>query len=1240
MPILPLEDSMPSPSFELKTQVVRAGAGTGKTTSLIQTFFDTCSSFQKHKGRLPRIVISTFTRKATQEVRERLLVAALDRGEYELFSFIQNTEQVFISTLHGVLSLFLRKYGSPLGLPPSWSLLDSEELEHAQHLTLSQVFSDPEASTSLDTLAEHFDPKQIRSLILRFSLGLQEYPDLSTPSKEMELAFRSEQADQLKKAAEAYSNFLQGLELSAEWREFIERLNFGIRSAQDTEYYLQLPKLRKPRGMPTEFDQIRFEYEESLDGLTSWQSSDEFFDIHQKLGAALQDLTQIYLRKLSEQRKQTAGISMEEIELLSLDLVRHHPILAEQFGSNWDYWMLDEYQDTSPRQVMLLDKLIGNLPQYVVGDPQQSIYLFRGAQRGVFQAKESTVPSSQLHLLQTNYRSHPKLLNFLNSFFQKLGPFQPMLPGRQDTPTTRAIATYIKMPPSENPKEKILAAQSLEWEAKVAIERLQQLMDQGSKSVVILARKNDELLAIEKASKQRDLPLAVVKNTLSYRHERLELLSILRFLLQPHDNVNLMRVLTGPWFRCITNHFEGLARSGKSLWGQLNQMTSPLVPAPEKFQALADLKSLLAYAQDVGAVEAWRFFLVLNQVFSQSQKVDPTGLLEKALWNLLEIAKAKQKEGPESLLRWVRYALEDLSHPRGATMDSEIPDILPQQNFQAMTIHASKGLQFDDVILVGCGSWRPSNVSGDLLIETSGSYFFLGLPEPESGKKTWSWLAKKELSEKKQHEYLEYDRLCYVALTRAKESVTLVYGRKDPGSWASRMWIQDQEIVETSVLEKQPTATPPSEPGRLRPVASLQDCFPKSSLAPTKLKLDRIRSQIQGQRNHLDFQLRGPGFQALLNELRQQNEDVLVKALPQAHVEWGFQIRTTDHSSKPAQDIAVGHAATHAAGHAMVNTSGQIDAWVVTDEGELLIIDYKTGKSTDLKKAWLQLSGYLNALHFIYPYLKDLPWQLVVLETSPVKIHKRNNQNFSGQILFADGAAKGNPGPAGWGLIFMNSQYEIVEKNGSSELATNNQMELQGVIEGLRLANNKEPCSIYTDSSYVIKGITQWIFGWKKRNWLTAEGQPVANQEYWQKLDSIVRHWSPGQLSWHYVRGHNGNPGNERVDALAQAAATGQYIPFYRGSLHGYDVDIFDVPEDTSVPESSSQKQGASSKAPAFSYISYLDGKAIRHKTWKSCEARVKGRSGAKFKKAQTSQAELEIFQDWKISPDSVTEES
>lgn len=131
--------------------------------------------------------------------------------------------------------------------------------------------------------------------------------------------------------------------------------------------------------------------------------------------------------------------------------------------------------------------------------------------------------------------------------------------------------------------------------------------------------------------------------------------------------------------------------------------------------------------------------------------------------------------------------------------------------------------------------------------------------------------------------------------------------------------------------------------------------------------------------------------------------------------------------------------------------------------------------------------------------------------------------------IYTDGACRGNPGPGGWGAWLQYEDHSREMHGGEAE-TTNNRMELMAAIKGLEVLKTACNVELYTDSNYVLQGITQWMPDWKKRGWKTAAKKPVKNVDLWKQLDEQVnRH----RVHWHWVKGHNGDPGNEKADQLA-----------------------------------------------------------------------------------------------------------
>ncbi|MCC5823608.1 MAG: ribonuclease HI [Phycisphaerales bacterium] len=145
--------------------------------------------------------------------------------------------------------------------------------------------------------------------------------------------------------------------------------------------------------------------------------------------------------------------------------------------------------------------------------------------------------------------------------------------------------------------------------------------------------------------------------------------------------------------------------------------------------------------------------------------------------------------------------------------------------------------------------------------------------------------------------------------------------------------------------------------------------------------------------------------------------------------------------------------------------------------------------------------------------------------TTPVRPHVE---------LYTDGACSGNPGPGGWAFLLRHPKTgKAVERNGGEPATTNNRMELTAVIEGLGALTRPSLVELYSDSQYVLKGLEEWMAGWKKKGWRTASKSPVKNVDLWKRLDELR---AEHEIRFHWVKGHDGHPENERVDQLAVEA--------------------------------------------------------------------------------------------------------
>jgi ribonuclease HI len=249
-------------------------------------------------------------------------------------------------------------------------------------------------------------------------------------------------------------------------------------------------------------------------------------------------------------------------------------------------------------------------------------------------------------------------------------------------------------------------------------------------------------------------------------------------------------------------------------------------------------------------------------------------------------------------------------------------------------------------------------------------------------------------------------------------------------------------------------------------------------------------------------------------------------------------------------------------------------------------------------------------------------------------------ENKNTIYIFTDGSSLGNPGRGGFGVILIFNE-KVKELGGGEKQTTNNRMELSGAISALqhiggvnevafaRLpADSGAPRKIilYTDSSYVINGITKWIWGWKKNDWKTAMKADVSNRDLWEEL---LRVSSGKKIEWKHIGGHVGIPGNERTDEIAVSFSAGKPEKLFDGKLSDYGIKNI---LDTSYDEEQIKKRrtdDARKKAKAYSYVSMIDGNIMTHETWAECERRVKGKS-AKYKKAVSKEDEEKIMREWR----------
>jgi ribonuclease HI len=224
-------------------------------------------------------------------------------------------------------------------------------------------------------------------------------------------------------------------------------------------------------------------------------------------------------------------------------------------------------------------------------------------------------------------------------------------------------------------------------------------------------------------------------------------------------------------------------------------------------------------------------------------------------------------------------------------------------------------------------------------------------------------------------------------------------------------------------------------------------------------------------------------------------------------------------------------------------------------------------------------------------------------------------------LIFTDGASRGNPGRGGWGAIIVEGG-NVLELGDGETKTTNNRMELSAALHALKSTPVGAKIKLFTDSGYLINGVTKWVHGWNRSGWQTQEKKDVLNKDIWQKLDKANKE---REVEWLQVKGHAGIAGNDRADKIATACADGESINLYKGSRLNYEFPVAEPTEEELNTMSDNQRK----KTKAYSYLSLIDGVLNKHDNWGDCEARVKGQNGAKFRKAISAEDEVEILKSW-----------
>lgn len=1014
-----MESNVPSPTFNVLEQslLIKAGAGAGKTTNLISTFIEFCNKFEEAQKCLPNIVISTFTRKATQEIKERLLLKALEVGDQKLFMHINKKHAVHISTIHGLLMIFLSQNADLLSLPYEVRIVDDQ----VEKRFLRKIIKN-EIKTNLHycELLEHYRFEQLVEFIGKGIQFRREFEQAKPVTSDILLELTHLKISKGVQLLDLFFDFVG--QDSSQWKlnltekgfdqwltyfEYLKSVRTALRSKNIAEVLSLIDtKPRKPtfakknQPYPSEAHDILEEFIESL----KFDHSDtqEYFLVHAEVNELFFKLLQTASDQLINEKKRSGEITINDLELFSLELTGFYPESILHFQKQWDYFMIDEFQDTSPLQVKILDRLIQNKPHFIVGDPQQSIYLFRGARSEVFFEKEKLTESEKSYIslkkLEVNYRSEPSLMQFINDYFTRLSPnfnqqFSPMQVRAQDK-LTRSKVHFIES----------------EDQLSSALEKVIDLAEAGIslKDICILSRKNKHLIALAQLAQRYHVPVQLqVATGFEQRREIMDLVSVLKFLYNPADNENLITLLRSPWCYLNDDDIYKLRQVGQALWIEIQKNK-------EYEKTYQKLRQLLKNYESIGVSNSLLEFVTQSGFLDVSNLYDSSGKREANFWKFFHQLQSAEQQSDFLLASFLSQQFESLNADLGSSAGEASPVIQPNR-VNLMSIHASKGLQFPHVIVIGFSDMAQTTNHEYLSMDTETQFFSLS-PfnniESKNISSNWAVSNRKKFNEK---ELAEHQRFLYVALTRAQESLTLVSekSKKFQNSWRHQgFWPEesssDQEFfdieLKTSAAELQKKSRLQSEHRTIRSrwTEHLQNAETSTSVTEmlTSQQNQDLKLNAATNRSTFDIEMRNllkaeqgtiahrffesmkylttdqlkskldSQQKELIEQLLQTTEIPFKQILENGHVEMGFGLKTPNGLLQ-----------------------GQIDLWGIVNS-EIYLVDYKTGRSEYQSKAFEQMSIYIRCLQQMKLIAKDQPIHLVAWYVVENKLAKKSYKNF------------------------------------------------------------------------------------------------------------------------------------------------------------------------------------------------------------------------------------------------------
>ena len=772
--------------------LLEANAGSGKTSVLVERFV---RFVLDDDIRPSRILAITFTDRAAGELRARVRERFVELGRRDE---ARETEAAWVSTIHGFCARLLRAHAITAGLDPAFSVLDEAAArvlrDRAWDAALAALLDGPRGAAGLDLVAA-YDVDRLRGVIAAahdsLRSGGQTRPQLPRPPAGADpRVLRAPLADARAATAAELALAQDGLRVN-EGRAALERCAELLESLADGDLApgAALGKLALGSGAGALKSDACERYRAALEAYSAACRDARAAAVISLLDQLLGDYADSY----ADAKRARATLDFDDLELFARDLLEREPALRRSYAERFDRVMVDEFQDSNPRQLALFEALERD-DLFVVGDEQQSIYGFRNADVEVFRARRATLAAAgRVATLQTNFRSRGAILETINAAFGPLlGPsFVPLLEGREPQPAGEPLVELLLTDQAgwngdgDDSVDLGELPRSQAWrhaEARLLAQRIRDLVDAGEarpEEIVILFRALGALPVFERALEDQGLlTLSVGGRGYWGRQVVRDLCAWLAALANPRDETALYGVLASPLVGLSSDALAQIARAAGS-----GHAWRTIEAGGERLESLSgdDRERLEVFAEHFASERALAPRLGLDELLRRV--VDATGYDLHVLslsggarrlanvHKLMRLAAAFERDQGRDVRGLADLAAAELeAEARETDAPVELGD---ERAVRLMSIHAAKGLEFDVVCVADLGRRRPGDGDEDLLVfEGEIGLRLVGLDG--SREKALSYDRLRERA--RERAAAEEQRVMYVALTRARERLILSGG--------------------------------------------------------------------------------------------------------------------------------------------------------------------------------------------------------------------------------------------------------------------------------------------------------------------------------------------------------------------------------------------------------------------------------------------------------------------------------